>query len=244
MLLLLLLLLLRPLTNKCPVILFVAAQLGEHGAWRKFTNFELGTRVPLVISAPWLQQQQQQQRRTNALVELIDLAPTIAELAGVPLPTNEQFDGTSLVPLLSVPSAPSRRPARTDPGLVKVPTGWLKDAAFSQYPKRVRATGPQWAHNGIIHEQRETFTHMGMSIRVDGWRLTQWVLWNQTSLRPMWAQPNGSSGVMATELYDHRATRDYPTDFNQDENVNVANLTQHAALVDTLSAKLRGQFKA
>lgn len=217
-------------------------QLGEHGAWRKFTNFELATRVPLIIAAPWIAPAQQQQRRTNALVELIDLAPTIAELAGVPLPAAEKFDGTSLVPLLSLPPTQRRKPAESD--AVTSAVGWSKDAAFSQYPKKVQATGPQWEHNGIIHSQRETFTHMGMSIRVDGWRLTQWVLWNQTSLRPMWAQPNGSSGVVATELYDHRATRDYPTDFNQDENVNVANLTQHAALINALSTRLQRQFIA
>ena len=28
-------------------------QLGEHNSWHKFTNFELGTRVPLIIRAPW-----------------------------------------------------------------------------------------------------------------------------------------------------------------------------------------------
>ena len=47
-------------------------QLGEHGAWRKFTNFELGTRVPLIIRAPWLSSQP---RRTNALVELVRPPP-------------------------------------------------------------------------------------------------------------------------------------------------------------------------
>ena len=63
-------------------------QLGEHGAWRKFTNFELGTRVPLIISAPWIVNQPQ---RSDALVELVDVLPTIAELAGIPLPTGEVF---------------------------------------------------------------------------------------------------------------------------------------------------------
>ena len=60
----------------------------------------------------------------------------------------------------------------------------------------------------------------------------------------MWAQANGSSGVVATELYDHRATRDYPTDFNLGENENVANLTEHAALIDELSSRLQRQFGA
>ena len=28
--------------------------LGEHGQWQKFNNWEVGTRVPLIIRAPWI----------------------------------------------------------------------------------------------------------------------------------------------------------------------------------------------
>ena len=56
-------------------------QLGEHGAWRKFSNFEIATRVPLIIAAPWLRQASSP-RRSAALVELVDLLPTVADLAG------------------------------------------------------------------------------------------------------------------------------------------------------------------
>ena len=59
------------------------------------------------------------------LVELVDVLPTIAELAGVALPSNETFDGVSLVPLLSGGSA-----------------SWVKQAAFSQYPRRVLPKDP------------------------------------------------------------------------------------------------------
>ena len=36
-------------------------------------------------------------RRSAALVELVDLAPTMAALAGIPMPEGEVFDGVSLV---------------------------------------------------------------------------------------------------------------------------------------------------
>jgi hypothetical protein len=36
---------------------------------------------------------------------------------------------------------------------------------------------------------------MGYSVRTDGWRYTEWVAWNQTSLAPIW------SDVVARELY-------------------------------------------
>ena len=43
------------------------------------TNFELGTRVPLIISAPWLTASKGQ--RSMALAEAVDLYPTLSELA-------------------------------------------------------------------------------------------------------------------------------------------------------------------
>ena len=63
----------------------------------QMTNFELATRVPLIIRAPWIPTSP---RRSAALVELVDLAPTVAALAGIRLPADEVFDGVSLVPLL------------------------------------------------------------------------------------------------------------------------------------------------
>ena len=63
-------------------------QLGEHGAWRKMTNWELAARVPLIVRAPWLGARAVG-ARVDALVELVDVLPSIADLAGVSLPPNE-----------------------------------------------------------------------------------------------------------------------------------------------------------
>eukprot|EP00966_Prymnesium_polylepis_P034623 805140-Prymnesium_polylepis.1 len=57
--------------------------LGEHGEWQKFSNFEHGVRVPLIIRAPWLWQSVG--TRTSVLAELVDVFPTMAELVGAPL---------------------------------------------------------------------------------------------------------------------------------------------------------------
>ncbi len=72
--------------------------LGEHGLMRKTTVFDLDTRVPLMISAPDHKEAQQ----TDAIVELIDLYPTLVELCG--LETNSKLEGKSLVPLLEDPN--------------------------------------------------------------------------------------------------------------------------------------------
>jgi arylsulfatase A-like enzyme len=84
--------------------------LGENGTFTKMTNFELGTRVPLILSVPGMKTAG---RHSRALVELVDLYPTLAEACSLPLPGH--LEGTSFVPLLGNPDRP-----------------W-KTAAFSQY---------------------------------------------------------------------------------------------------------------
>ena len=77
--------------------------LGEGDRWCKGTNFELDTRVPLIIRTP---QMQHPGESTEALTELVDLYPTLAELAGLKSP--QQLDGRSLVPILKDPTIQGR----------------------------------------------------------------------------------------------------------------------------------------
>jgi uncharacterized sulfatase len=81
--------------------------LGEHGLWMKQSCFEESARVPMIISAPG-QAAGQTCART---VELLDLYPTLTDLAGVPAPKN--LEGVSLRPLLANPTAEWKRPAFT-----------------------------------------------------------------------------------------------------------------------------------
>ena len=74
--------------------------LGDLGLWGKLTNFERGTRVPLIVSAPGMKRRG---TRSEALVELLDVYPSLCELAGVPIPVRLQ--GTSFAPLLDAPQA-------------------------------------------------------------------------------------------------------------------------------------------
>lgn len=89
-------------------------QLGEHDTWCKHTAWEIATRAPLIISVPG---QKNAGVKTDALVEFVDVFPSLADICGLPMPTG--LDGTSFQPLLVDPKRP-----------------WKK-AAFSLWPKKI-----------------------------------------------------------------------------------------------------------
>jgi arylsulfatase A-like enzyme len=80
--------------------------LGEKGNWRKFTLWEESTRVPLVFVVPervvGLPRGAAPGARSSRPVNLVDVYPTLVELAG--LPPKADLDGMSLVPLLKDPA--------------------------------------------------------------------------------------------------------------------------------------------
>jgi choline-sulfatase len=72
--------------------------LGERGLWYKMSFFEPSVRVPLIVAAPG----RLAARRVAEPVSLLDLAPTLLELAGHPDAAElaAGMDGSSLAPLL------------------------------------------------------------------------------------------------------------------------------------------------
>jgi iduronate 2-sulfatase len=86
--------------------------LGEHTLWAKTSNFELDTRVPLLISVPGMAAPG---AAAAAPVELLDLFPTLVATCG--LPAVADLAGKALTPLLENPAAT------------------VKEAALSQFPR-------------------------------------------------------------------------------------------------------------
>lgn len=169
--------------------------LGDMGVWGKATNYEVATRVPLMI---WTPQMNSRGHRTDAIVELVDIFPTLCELADVPRPEN--LEGHSFAALLD-----------------KSDQSWKK-AAFSQFPNpalREWAANPlstgmretwfgpliQEVEERIIKQQgdkwdRELFEQhlMGYTMRTDRYRLVVWRDHRDPSSEPMYL-----------ELYDHKS---------------------------------------
>jgi iduronate 2-sulfatase len=97
----------------------IVMMMSDHGyhlfdknSFGKSTNFENGNRVPLIVKWPGVGLKG---IKTHALVELLDVYPTLCDMAGIPVPPHTQ--GKSFVPAL----------------LDKDHSG--KEAAYSQYQR-------------------------------------------------------------------------------------------------------------
>ena len=82
-------------------------KLGEHGSWGKSSNFEVDARVPLIVRVPGYKPN----TVVPGLVEMLDIYPTLATLANLPLP--EHVEGQSFDFLLKNPEAPGKESAFT-----------------------------------------------------------------------------------------------------------------------------------
>ncbi|XP_045480088.1 iduronate 2-sulfatase isoform X2 [Harmonia axyridis] len=159
----------------------------EHGEYSKYSNFDVSTRVPLIIHAPNLSSTGV---IIEKLVELVDLFPTLVDLTRVSpsLTTCSNEDkseklcteGRSLVPIM-------------EKALQKKPVDGKK-AVFSQYPRP--GDFPSVIPNSDEPEMAD-IKIMGYSVRTKTHRFTQWVEFNITNFKPNWLK------IYGTELYDH-----------------------------------------
>ena len=167
--------------------------LGEMGVWGKATNYEIATRVPMMI---WTPDMKTRGQKTEALVELLDIYPTLCELAGVPLP--KHLEGKSFAPLLDDPCQQWKEAA-----LSQFPNPALREWAANPLSEGMRETffGPliKDVENRIKKQQGKTWDRdlfenhlMGYSLRTDSYRYVSWRDYRNKTAKPV-----------IEELYDH-----------------------------------------
>jgi len=168
--------------------------LGEMGVWGKATNYEIAARVPLLI---WTPDMKARGRKSKALVELLDIYPTLCELAGAPRP--KHLEGRSFAPLLDDPNLPWKPAA-----LSQFPNPALREWAANPLSPGMRETffGPliKDVEKRIIQQQGDTWDRelfekhlMGYSMRTDRYRLVSWR-----------DHRNKQAPALFVELYDHQ----------------------------------------
>lgn len=115
-------------------------KLGDYALWSKHTNYEVDTRVPLVIRLPGATGG----KRISAIVECLDLYPTLVELAKL--------------------SQPMAVDGKTFAGLLKGGTNSHQGFAISQFIR----------NPGRGHTNYEQSTVIGDAIRTDQYRFVRW----------------------------------------------------------------------
>jgi len=117
--------------------------LGEHGLWCKHCNFEKVMRTPMILSAPGFEGG----TLTDALVEFVDIYPTLAELCGLVAPGHLQ--GESLVPLLEDPETS------------------IKEAAYSRWHAGESVITERYIYTEWLDADRETTARMLYDLQAD-----------------------------------------------------------------------------
>jgi uncharacterized sulfatase len=166
----------------------------DHGAqwpFAKWNLYEAGTRVPLVVRWP---EKIAQGRTTSAMVSLVDLLPTLIEVAGGEVSTN--LDGRSLAPLLR---------GETDSHREAIFTTHTGDGRINRSPMRaVRTDRYKYILN--LQPERKYETHISLGVARDG--RDYWKSW-------LAAAEHNRAAQQAVDAYEKRPAEEF-YDLSQD----------------------------
>ena len=176
--------------------------IGEHARWEKDTLFEVGVRSPLIVSVPG---QSHVGVTTDALVELVDIFPTLCDACELPIPS--ELEGQSFVPV------------------IEEPTRQWKSAAFSQLRRTNAETWyKRYSLSSLTEiEIAENDSVDGYSMRTERYRYTEWRAYSEHG------EKLADVGV---ELYDYQTDPDETVNIaNLPENAElVAQLSKQLQL--------------
>ena len=202
---------------------------------------------------------------TQGLLELIDVFPTLQELAGFPV--SPELEGVSHAGLIQALGGGASSGSQQQSGELLPP----RTVALAQFPRCIAAGSENaswyWDRNNCNSNTSgelntywyrthlppklptspprlllpppvaDQYTAMGMTMRtVEGWRFTRWVRWNGVALRPDWSAPD-----FGEELYDHRSEPALGSFDSQSDNL--AQDPTHAQTVARLRKQLQQAFE-
>ncbi|XP_050040138.1 iduronate 2-sulfatase [Dermacentor andersoni] len=185
--------------------------LGEHQEYSKFSNFQVATNVPLIVSPPRSQRSStpgKAAERVDDPVALVDLFPTLASLASLPVPPSCQS---------TVGSSQSQTTCTDGVNLVHPVE---RKEVLHQYP-RPSATPQENSDQPVLGDIRI----MGYSMLSRDYRYTEWIGFDTTNFRRNW------TNVYARELYN--------LSLDSREDSNVAGSPEYKDVVVALSSRLR-----
>uniref|UniRef100_T1JGG9 Iduronate 2-sulfatase n=1 Tax=Strigamia maritima TaxID=126957 RepID=T1JGG9_STRMM len=212
--------------------------LGEHAEWSKYSNFEVSTRAPLLFYIPGVtdplfelsenfkhvsltrnhnfkKRNPKGTFKSDALVEMVDIFPTLAEAVGLPVPkmcpepsskSMTCTEGVSLIPLFT-----------------SNPILWKK-AVFSQYPRPSK-----FPQENSDQPKKKDIKFMGYTMRTHKYRFTQWIGFDTSHCRGNW------SDIIGTELYNKQI------DVLEDNNL-AGNVT-YKDIIKELSNELKAGWR-
>jgi iduronate 2-sulfatase len=205
--------------------------------WCKMSNLELGTRIPMIISAPFMDGAAG--TRSSALAEAVDLYPTLSELAGLSIdraqPGYADLGGVSLAPVFRDAAATVK-----DVAMSQFPRCWQNNTHYTgRSPGDEKNHTSSWETMSDCHwTQREHLDYMGYKMRTLNFSVTQWFAWNGSALRPDYDH------VVGVELYDHAGDNGMaPAAFDDFENVNLAGNAAYASIEAELRARQIEEIK-
>lgn len=247
--------------------------LGEHGAWCKSSLYDIALRVPFMIRDPY--SSRTPGSRDTTILNHLDLFPTLAELAGIPVTKDNmedyELEGTSFANLMrpnaitsdtvsevieqfdtrsgrdwSYPSesAISTQPLCADASQLSARGITEQDAGIA--PCRIciwKKSGKEVGCGKCSGQETKCdiklrdILYMGFTIRVKGYRYTEWRLFDNELLVGDWT----SSGLGATELYAHDDS-DGGELGPETENLASTSPTKYASKIEELSVQLRAGF--
>jgi arylsulfatase A-like enzyme len=184
--------------------------LGEHGIWGKNTALDPSLRIPLIVRGPGVPAG----ASTRAFVETVDILPTLAELAGLPIP--EQVEGTSFVPLFSDPERVWKRAVFgwRRRAVREAETVRTEDFRFVRWVNRRNDRGEiqsveLYDHRvdpreyvNVVREPKYAVAVQRLNWMLDAWQEGQPVAWKTQELGSMAARSRGSGSAerVAREL--------------------------------------------